>query len=99
MVSATEVGGWLVVNNVALRGGHSTDRVFFPQPTSEEDFYPLWKPLADLGCTYERANRKLIGIDVPPDSDIYAVYAVLEQGEASKHWVFEEGYCGHPLRK
>jgi hypothetical protein len=99
VVSAAEVGGRLIVNGVAERGGHSTYRIILPEPTSEEEFNPLWKPLATLGCTYERANRRLIGIDVPPASDVYAVYAVLEQGETSKHWEFEEGHCGHPLRK
>jgi len=99
VLRAAEVEGRLVVNGVAERGGHSTYRVFLPEPTSEEDFCPLWKPLATLGCTYERANRRLIGIDLPPASDVYAVYAVLEQGEESNQWKFEEGHCGHPLRK
>jgi hypothetical protein len=99
VVSAAEVGGRLIVNGVAERGGHSTYRVFLPEPTSEEYFHLLWKPFASLGCTYEPANRRLIGIDVPPASDVYAVYAVLEQGEASKQWDFEEGHCGHLLRK
>jgi hypothetical protein len=98
VVSAAEVDGRLVVTGVAERGGHSTYRVFLIEPTNEEELRPLWKPLANLGCTYERANRRLIGVDVPPSSDVYAVYDILERGEASKHWEFEEGHCGHPLR-
>ena len=98
VVRAAEVEGRLIVTGVAERGGHSTYRVFLPEPTSDDDFYSQWEPLAALGCTYERGNKRLIGIDVPSASDIYAVYAVLEEGEASKHWLFEEGHCGHLLR-
>ena len=99
VVSAAADEGRLVVSGVAERGGHSTYRIFLPEPTSEDEFRPLWEPLATLGCTFERANQRLIGIDVPPASDVYAVYAVLEQGEDLKKWEFEEGHCGHPLRK
>ena len=98
-VSVAEIEGRFVVNEVVERGGHSTYRVFLSKPTSEDDFKPLWQPLAALGCTYERANRRLIGIDVPPASDVYEVYSLLERGETSKHREFEEGHCGHPLRK
>ncbi len=58
----------------------------------------MWRRLQELGCTYERANRRLIAIDVPPRTDVYAVYRVLEEGEKAKYWEFEEGHCGHPLR-
>jgi hypothetical protein len=97
-VNVAEIDGRLVVTAVAQRGGHSTYRVFLPQATDEEAFAPLWDPLGKLGCTYERANTRLIGIDVPPGSDVYAVYDVLEKGEQAKHWEFEEGHCGHALR-
>lgn len=98
VVRATPIDGWLVVSGVAERGGHSTYRLYFPEALSDEEFQPIWQPLAHLGCTYERANSRLIGIDVPPSSDVYAVYGVLEEGEAAQLWKFEEGYCGHPLR-
>ncbi len=99
VVRAKEVDGQLQVTGIAERSGHSTYRIFFPRNTGEEEFRLLWEPLARLGCTYERANRKLIGIDVPPGADVYAVYEVLEKGEASTLWEFEEGHCGHPLRR
>ena len=99
VVMASEVEGRLMVSGVAERGGHSTYRIFLHEPGDEEQFRPMWEPLAALGCTYERANRNLIGIDVPPSSDVYAVYDVLQNGEASSIWDFEEGHCGHPLRK
>ena len=65
VVSAADVEGRLVVNGVFNRGGHSTYRVFLREPASEEQFCPLWQSLAALGCTFERANRRLIGLDVP----------------------------------
>jgi hypothetical protein len=99
VVTAAEDNGRLVVADVAKRSGHSTYRIFLPEPTDEIVFAPLWKPLADLGCTYERANMRLIAIDVPPDTDVYAVYEVLEHGERAKTWAFEEGHCGHRLRE
>lgn len=99
VVNVAYIAGRLMVAGVTQRGGHSTYRVFLPAPMGEEEFAPLWEPLARLGCTYERANTRLIGIDVPPEADVYAVYAVLEQGEKATQWSFEEGCCGHPLRK
>src|ERR1700761_8345053 len=65
-VSATEVEGQFIVKQVVERSGHSTYRLFLSAPMGEQEFNPLWQPLAALGCTYERANRRLIGIDVPP---------------------------------
>jgi hypothetical protein len=99
VVNAADNGDRLMVADVAERSGHSTYRIFLRQPTDEAAFAPLWKPLADLGCTYERANTRLIAIDVPPNADVYAVYEVLEQGEQAKTWEFEEGHCGHRLRE
>jgi Domain of unknown function (DUF4265) len=76
VVNQADNGGRLMVVGVAQRSGHSTYRVFLPQSTDEAAFASLWKPLADLGCTYERANTRLIAIDVPPETDVYAVYEV-----------------------
>jgi hypothetical protein len=69
VVKATDIDGQLVVTGVAERSGHSTYRLFFPEATDNEKFSPLWEPLAKLNCTFERANMRLIGIDVPPHTD------------------------------
>jgi hypothetical protein len=98
VVNATEIDGRLVVTDIAERSGHSTYRIFLPKPMDDLAFAPLWETLGELGCTYERANSRVIGIDVPPNADVYAVYAVLEVGERAEWWTFEEGYCGHKLR-
>jgi hypothetical protein len=99
VVTAIEVDGRLVVTGIANRAGHSTYRLILPEPTDEGTFASLWNPLGQLGCTYERASACRIGVDVPPEADIYAVYEVLEDGERAKQWTFEEGHCGHRLRE
>jgi hypothetical protein len=98
IVRAEENEGRLVVTGIVDRGGHSTYRIFLPERTSEEEFSKDWISLRELGCTYERATRRLIAIDVPPHADVYAVYEALESGERDRLWEFEEGHCGHPLR-
>lgn len=97
IVKVEERDGKFVVIGVEKRGGHSTYRIFLPTETSEEKFASDWTLLDALGCTYERANRRLVAIDVPPLSDVYAVYAALDDGEKDGLWEFEEGHCGHTL--
>jgi hypothetical protein len=94
-ITAKEYNGALVVTGVAIRGGHSTYRLVLPEDTTEEEFLRDWTKLKELGCTYERATRRLDGIDVPPPADIYAVYKALEDGESAGRWEFAEGNCGH----
>jgi hypothetical protein len=95
VLTAKEDNGALVVTGVAIRGGHSTYRLVLPEDTTEEEFLQDWTPLNELGCTYERATRRFVAIDVPPPADIYAVYKALEDGESAGRWEFEEGHCGH----
>jgi hypothetical protein len=95
VITATENSGTLKVTGVATRGGHSTYRLVLPEDASEEKFLQDWIPLKELGCTYERATRRYVAIDVPPAADIYAVYKALEDGESAGRWEFEEGHCGH----
>ena len=92
VVSATSRDDRLMVTRVASRGGHSTYRVFLPEDTSAESFLKDWTSLAQLGCTYERATSRCVGIDVPPLADIYVVFQVLEEVERLGHWPFEEGH-------
>jgi hypothetical protein len=97
-VKVEDRDGSLFVTGAEARGGHSTYRVYLPTNTTDEKFALDWKPLENLGCTYERANRRIVAIDVPPSADVYAVYTVLEYGEKDGCWEFEEGHCGHALR-
>jgi hypothetical protein len=95
VVTVREAEGRLAVSGVADRGGHSTYRLVLPEDATEDKFLSNWIPLGNLGCSYERATRRFIAVDVPPQSDIHAVYQALENGEERKAWEFEEGHCGH----
>jgi hypothetical protein len=95
VITAKDDKGKLVVTGAAARGGHSTYRLVLPEDTNEEKFLQDWVRLGELGCTYERATRRFVAIDVPPHADIDAVYEALERGERASAWEFEEGHCGH----
>ena len=45
----------------------------------------------------EQATDRLLAIDVPPETDVHAAYALLEKGETDGFWDFEEGHCGHAV--
>ena len=95
VITAEEDDGILRATGVAARSGHSTYRLVLPEDTNEEKFLRDWVRLEELGCTYERASRRFVAIDVPPQADIYAVYEALQEGEQTSAWEFEEGHCGH----
>ena len=99
VVFAKQTSEILLFQRVRKRGGHSTYRIFLTRPLDEQEFQQYWKPFGSLGCTYEGKNKRLIAIDVPPTSDIRQVYALLERGEDAKLWEFEEGHCGHSLKR
>jgi hypothetical protein len=86
--------------SVSIYGGHSTYRILLNRDVAKDLFQKYWAPLESLGCTYESSEGGLIllAVDVPPQADIYKVYALLERGELNGIWSFEEGHCGHPLR-
>lgn len=96
-------GGGRQFAGVARSGGHSTYMIISPD---EASFRPLWKKLEALRCTYESMKiqlsvgpRHLYSVDVPPSSDIYSVYRILELGEKEGVWIFQEGHVGHTLPK
>jgi hypothetical protein len=56
-----------------------------------------------MGCSYESASlslsmgqRLLYSVDVPPTTDIYEVYEMLEKGENDEVWQFQEGHAHIP---
>jgi hypothetical protein len=97
VVLADEVDGRLKFREVAARSGHSTYRVLVKDSAGHDSsgFQKLWTRLSELGCTHEVAKRRWITIDVPPASDVFAVYQILEEGMAEGVWTFEEAHCGH----
>ena len=99
VVVADVVDGQFQFRNVALRGGHSTYRILVKDPSGYESqgFQQAWREIEPLNCRYEVAKRRWIAIDVPPTSDVFAVYRLLEKGEAAGTWTFEEAHCGHAV--
>lgn len=83
--------------------GHSTYMLLVP--TICPSFEEYWKRLQDLGCTFESksiktawGDRILYAVDVPAETDIYAVYSIFSEGERENIWIFQEGHVGHKLR-
>jgi hypothetical protein len=101
--SRTDGGPGLEFAGVIDHSGHSTYMLLVPVVCPDFDAY--WARLQELGCTYESSSirtglgeRMLYSVDVPPASDIYRVYGVLEEGERNNVWIFQEGHVGHKLR-
>lgn len=80
------------VHRVAEHSGHSTYRIFLSDTTDDAVFERWWSQLANLGCEYERANDRLIAIDMAPNVDVTAAYRILEAGLCQDVWDFEEGF-------
>ena len=97
-VLATLRHGELSIEKVVERSGHSTYRVLRSESAQEGDFNKSLNRLRGLGCVVTLRQKRLFSVDVPLKTDVYEVYALLEAGEKSDLWEFEEGHCGHPLK-
>lgn len=98
-VRVEEIDGDLVVREVVRSRGHSTYRIFLDDDVKPDSaaFAGQRSILEEIGCILERATARLFAIDIPPDTDIYRAYEVLEAGKAAGIWDFEEGSVGHEL--
>jgi len=97
VVRAIDRDGGLEFAGVVTHSGHSTYRLLFDR--EDDAFRQWWKKLQDIGCTFEGGDfrgKKLYSVDVPPTTDIKLAYSILEQGEAAKVWMFEEGHYAKP---
>jgi len=86
-------GSELWFSKLLRSSGHSTYRILIRR-SDDLVFKNLWQKLECLGCTYEGSgllNLPLWAIDVPPEANISLVYSILEEGEASGVWSFDEG--------
>lgn len=99
VVHAINCDGQLLFQDVALHCGHSTYRVILVNDSDALNprVVALWTQLHALGCARELAKARVMAIDVPPSTNIYDVYAILERGEDQGIWSFEEGHCGHSV--
>jgi len=98
IVLAREIEGVLTFESVSHRGGHSTYRILLPINSSHEKFLTLWPRFKKLNCTFEGTTEKqgLYSIDVPPQTDVSAVYKLLEKGENEGKFEFEEAHYCNP---
>lgn len=89
--------GLLYFHEVVKKNGHSTYRILQQTPVQRENFEANWRPLQELGCSYESKvdeGRALYSVDIPPEVNIRRAYDLLEQGEKEGVWVFEEADYG-----
>ena len=92
VVEAEETEGALKFRRVASRGGHSTYRIFLQNGRTIKDraFQDYWEPISKLGATFENADDHFAAVDIPPGSDVAAIYSLLDRGEQDRIWAFEE---------
>ncbi|NVB39641.1 DUF4265 domain-containing protein [Pseudenhygromyxa sp. WMMC2535] len=90
VVFANLKDGELEYCGTSIAGGHSTYRII---KICDRLFASYWSPLQEIGCTYEEGP--VFTVDIPPSTDIYQAYNLLQHGENDKVWDFEEGHCGH----
>ena len=97
-VMATLRHGELSIEKVVERSGNSTYRVLRTASVQEGDFNKFLSRLRNLGCVVTLRQKRLFSVDVPSEADADEVYSLLEAGEKSDVWGFEEGHCGHSLK-
>ncbi len=88
----------LVYKKTLISAGHSTYRLLVKADDLPKPFSVYWKPIENLGCSYEENSEmalRMYAVDVPPTTDVKKVYAFLEMGEEAGVWDFEEGHYGH----
>jgi len=98
VVRASHRKGQLEFSRVEKRGGHSTYRLMVSPEAIGPTFESRWDRLSEIGCGLERASARFVAVDVPPRTDIYAAYDLIEDGQLAGVWLFEEGHCGHSVR-
>jgi hypothetical protein len=94
VIAATLAPDGYEFDSVIERSGHSTYRLI---PEDRDQVAQGLMDLQRLRCTWEEGPGGLLAIDVPPESNIHDVYAVLESGSEQGIWDFEEGHVGHGI--
>lgn len=96
-VRAIEREGALEFVEVVKRNGHSNYRIISKADIKNGPSTAIIQKLVLMGCDWEQGNSIHACIDVPPTSNIQAVYKILEEAEKDGVLSFEEGFCGHPV--
>jgi hypothetical protein len=97
VIATSKPDGQLVFSGIASRGGHSNYQLVLEKGVTKEQFERFWKPIEALGCSYESSTNPedVFAVDVPPNVDVSATYALLARGEREGVWEFGEGHCEH----
>jgi hypothetical protein len=84
----------LVFDRLIEHCGHSTYRVMptFSDEKGHEAFHQMIDALRQLGCAVERNTASFFAVDVPPTSNVGAVYEILTVGGQYEIWDFDVGY-------
>ena len=92
VASRTDAEGALWFDGLIKASGHSTIRIWF---TREEDVQPTRAALHALGCDSEVSNLpRLVAVDIPPAVPYDRVKTLLDEGETSGLFEYEEGCLG-----
>jgi Domain of unknown function (DUF4265) len=92
-VSLTKNGSIYKFDKVANKSGNHNYRILLRNGVERAKFENRWPAFASQGCEYESSKdpEDVFGINVPPQSDVNAVYALLEDGQNDRVWYFDEG--------
>lgn len=89
-VSADEVPR---VVEVVERSGHRTLRILFNEKrVSPEEQEAILAGLNDLEASYERHSDTFVSVDVEPEADYEAIFALLARHTEAESLVFEEAW-------
>ena len=65
--------GFPTFQKVIEKSGNRTIRLFFEKPYAESRSQNMLKGLEDLGCSFERANKRFYCLNIPPDASLESV--------------------------
>lgn len=98
-VRVDTIEGFLEMVKVVRHSGHSTYRLFCKQGFDSPKAQRALEELVDNGCDLEWNTKCHVAVDVQPDADIHRVYELMWQNEQTGVFEFEEGHCGHSIKK
>lgn len=90
--AAPAADGMLEFQEVVTRSGASTFRIMVREGVEQDQFDRYRQPLLALGCSLERASKRLYAVDVPPGANVDQAVTLLVDGEENGVWDWEEAY-------
>jgi Domain of unknown function (DUF4265) len=88
ILNIEEKEGELYAKNLFEESGHSLIRILF-NDVNEVEYYRLF--FKNMLCESEGSDIKnLVAFDIPPEVDYSKIKVILEEGELSNKWTYEE---------